>query len=266
MPLLSETVAKVRSGVFHVMFLDAANKRIGSGSAFCSRGRLVTNGHVFDVPPGTARVWLRQDGDPTSAQGVVLVPTDFQRRRIIASPETEYDYAVLDVPEIQRLNPYQFEVIDHSAKSVGEEVAFLGYPLNRMNLTCHSGIISSFYRSNSVDVIQIDASVNPGNSGGPLFVPQTGKVIGIVTRRATGLTDEFKEFRLAIENNVRLLAQMGEVMKIGGFSLVETFSATQNAILRTLAEIERSANVGIGYAFSCGHLLEEPDFNDRSAS
>ncbi|PPQ27411.1 S1 family peptidase [Rhodopila globiformis] len=263
---LTATVKHVRSGVFHVVCLDSVGNRISSGSAFMSKGYLVTNGHVFDTPPQTSRVWLRRDEHTAWDQGVFLRRKEFERRRVVASPADEYDYAVLDIPELMKFSPYQFEVTSHETKSVGEQVAFLGYPLEHMNLTCHVGIISSFYRRGPVDVIQIDASVNPSNSGGPLFDVTTGSVVGIVTRKATGLTDLFKTLCQTIENNIRILNGMGMDMEMGGISIKQVLAAGQAQILSTLDQIERSANVGIGYAFSCKHLLEEADFSQRQAT
>jgi S1-C subfamily serine protease len=265
MSQLSKTVARVRCGVFHVIFLDAGNERIGSGSAFCSKGCVVTNGHVFDVPPNTARVWLRRDADLTPNQGVVLTKSDFESRLIVASPKDEYDYAVLDIPEVQVSKPYQFEIIDHSEKKVGDSVAFLGYPLEHQNVTCPTGIISSFYRNTLVDIIQIDASVNPSNSGRPVFDPSTGKAIGIITRRATGLTNRFDELKTIIRGNISFYQNMPEFMNINGFSMKQALSSGQQAILHTLDQIERSANVGIGYTFSCRHLLQEHAFVSRTS-
>jgi hypothetical protein len=46
-------------------------------------------------------------------------------------------------------------------------------------------------------------------------------------------------------------------MSLGGFDPVEGFKAGQNQILATLDEIERQANVGIGYAISAEHLLSD---------
>jgi hypothetical protein len=128
MSILSNTAAEIRSGVFHVVFLDAGKKRIGSGTAFTSRGCFVTNWHVFDVPANTSQVWLRQDGDSSLAQDFILAPADFERRRIVASPEGECDYAVVDVPELARMNAFRFDKIAHSTMSIGgplQEVDFL---------------------------------------------------------------------------------------------------------------------------------------------
>lgn len=53
--------------------------------------------------------------------------------------------------------------------------------------------ISSFYAQNGVDVIQLDAGVNPSNSDEPLLDLASGRVISIVTRKGTGLTRAFDE-------------------------------------------------------------------------
>ena len=264
MPMLSDIVKVVRSGVFHVVYLDATQKRIGSGTAFTAKGLLVTNGHVFDVPRATEGIWLRQDGhrDPAT-EGVYLRRTDFEARRIVASPSSEYDYAALDIPELRQFNPHQFQIADHSGRMVGEHVAFLGYPLEHQNLTCHAGIVASFYRRQQVDIVQIDASVNPSNSGGPLFDPLTGIVFGIVTRKATGLTDMFTSLREAVNANISTMSLMQGGILIDGISLKDALITGQNQILATLEQIERSSNVGIGYAFSCKHILEEREFSNR---
>lgn len=67
------------------------------------------------------------------------------------------------------------------------------------------GIISSFYKSRMVDIIQIDGSVNASNSGGQLIDLETSEVIGIITRKATGLTQMFNELRSIIQENIQFL-------------------------------------------------------------
>jgi hypothetical protein len=128
MSVLAKTVSKVRSGVFHIVFLDASKRRVSSGTAFASRGYFVTNGHVFDTPPGAMFVWIRQDQDQDLSRGVLISARDFESRRVVASPQDEYDYAVLDIPELSVYNPHQFDIIEHDSCNVGDPVALLGYP------------------------------------------------------------------------------------------------------------------------------------------
>lgn len=113
--------------------------------------------------------------------------------------------------------------------------------------------------SNITNIIQLDASIN-ANSGGPLIDTETGAMFGMVSRRATGLTRVFGQLRRAIRESIQFAerSQAGVRMSVGGFDPVEGFIAGQNQIRATLDEIERQANVGIGYAISAEHLLSDP--------
>jgi hypothetical protein len=99
--------------------------------------------------------------------------------------------------------------------------------------------------------------VNAGNSGGPLIDPGTGVAFGIVSRKATGLTALFARLREAIDQNIKVATQAVGVMQIGTFDPTQGFIAGQDVIRGTLNEIERQANVGIGYALSAEHILAD---------
>ncbi len=68
-----------------------------------------------------------------------------------------------------------------------DRYSLLGFPFEGDNLSIAQGIISSQFVKASGNYIQLDANVNQGNSGGRLISLETGKVIGIITRKATGL-------------------------------------------------------------------------------
>lgn len=257
---LPDLIAKFRSGVFHIFYADSNNKRIGSGSAFTSHNHLITNGHVYNCPPGTRKIWIRRDEHSKPSEGVLLDVSDFQKRRIIASPPEEYDYAVLDVPELRILNPYQFELIGHRHARVGQQVSFLGYPFEKNYVTAHTGIISSLYEEAGTDVIQVDASVNQSNSGGPLFDHDTGAVLGIITRKATGFTETFDALKQTLQNNINILGGVGNSIILQGIGFVDTIRQNQQQVLSLVTQVERSANVGIGYAYSVNNFLTDPLF------
>lgn len=126
---LADTVERVRSGVFHIVFLNDAGERLGSGSAFTAANHLITNGHVFDAPSRTARVWIRREEHTLLQQGIVLPILDFRSRRVFASAEEEYDYAVLKIDELFALAPYQFRLTGHSKTRIGKDVCFFRLPL-----------------------------------------------------------------------------------------------------------------------------------------
>jgi hypothetical protein len=255
---LPAIIERVRSGVFHVVFLDEHSKRLGSGSAFYAHRHLITNGHVFDTPNGTKKIWIRRQEHKEFSQGLVIDVSDFISRRIIASPAEEFDYAVLNIPEINIFSPFEFELKPAQEGQIGADVAFFGYPLDKYNMTCHRGIISSIYRVNQTHNIQIDASVNPGNSGGPLIDLSSQSVIGFITRKATGLTKLFNEPKITLHHNIHLISNLSGGVILMGVDFKQFALAGQQQVLSLVAEIERTANVGIGYAFSSCHLLDDP--------
>jgi S1-C subfamily serine protease len=255
---LADTIEKIRSGVFNLVYLDQNGSRIGSGTGFVSCGFLITNHHVFELPPSCVSVWIRRDTDRFPDDGLVLTAADFKKRLIAGSVENQYDFAVLRAPEVVNLSGvHGFQLSTPQGYRVGQGVAFLGYPFDRENVTCHAGVISSFYTDPPANVIQLDASVNPSNSGGPLFDPETGVAFGIITRRATGLTRSFASLQQSVERTVQLLRAAGGGIFMNGIPLLPTLTASQQYLLTTLKELERQANVGIGFAFSIEHLMND---------
>jgi Trypsin-like peptidase domain len=261
---LADTFERVRSGLVHILFLNAQNKAVASGTGFLSNGYLITNNHVFAGPPNT-HVWLRRENQSDTTGSIVLPYADFAKRLVTGSDRSSYDFAVLKIPETIRSNDHQFSLRSPKTKRIGESVALIGFPLEHLNLTCHAGIISSFYTSGVAEIVQVDASVNAGNSGGPLIDPETGDVLGVVTRKGTGLTRLFNELRQALTNNIQQLQTGSGGISIGGIDPVQAAIVGQHQMLVVLDEIERQANVGIGYAMSSDHLLAEPQIQEAIA-
>jgi S1-C subfamily serine protease len=253
---IAEIVKRVRSGVVQIVFVNAATEKVGGGSAFLSKGFLITNHHVFLGHIGAHQVGLRRD-NMEAGQYFLLKPDQFAARLVAGSQENSYDYAILNIPELVDGNSHQFTLQSPAGRRIGESIALIGFPLEHDNLTCHGGMISSFYSSGVANVIQLDASVNAGNSGGPLIDVESGHVTGVVTRKATGLSQIFSQLRLAIGQNIAVAQAAGGGIAIGGVDVVQAIIVSQNQMLLTMNEIERQANVGIGYAFSADHLLEE---------
>jgi len=254
---ISELFDRVSSGVIHIIFVQGA-ERVASGSGFMVNGHLVTNNHVFRGPP-TCDVYLRfAKSDPCRlGDGVVIPYATFAQGLVSGSDENNYDFAVLDIPQLRQHQCHQFRFASPERRRIGTQVVFLGYPLEHLNLVCHAGLISSLYLTGPTQIIQIDGSINASNSGGPLLDLETGEVLGIITRKATGLSRMFQKLLLSFEDNIRALECAKGIMGLGGVDPVAALVASQHQMQHVAREIERSANVGIGYAFSAEHIAGE---------
>jgi hypothetical protein len=89
---------------------------------------------------------------------------------------------------------------------------------------------------------------NHGNSGGPLIDTADGKVLGIVTRKATVLTKDFEDLDTVLQSNIKLLNQSAGGVFLSGVDSISATRMIQEQIRVICRNIGRSANVGIGYA------------------
>ncbi|MGE5272972.1 MAG: S1C family serine protease [Verrucomicrobiota bacterium] len=157
---------------------NSASAAQGSGFVVSSGGLILTSSHVITTAGtdgGTAR--------PASDVFVEFRDRDRVKAQIVGWDVFD-DIGVLRVdPKAHSLSPLPLG--DSSRVAVGEPVAAIGSPFgNENSLTV--GVVSATQRSiesltsqyNLVDAIQVDAPINHGNSGGPLFDAQ-GRVIGI---------------------------------------------------------------------------------------
>lgn len=141
-------------------------RALGSGFFISADGLVVTNNHVVD--------------GATEIQLVLSDGTELDAELIGADPET--DLAVVKVIDPGRYPYVEFERSDDVR--VGDWVVALGNPFG-LGHTATAGIVSADGRdiggSQYTDFLQIDASINQGNSGGPTF-DLNGRVIGVNTQ------------------------------------------------------------------------------------
>ncbi len=168
--------------------LIQTNLGLGSGFVYDNEGRIITNHHVIENASTIQVTFL--DGNVTSANVVGM--------------DIYSDIAVIKVdPEVTTLHPV---VLGSSSDlTVGEPVAAMGNPFG-LSDTLTAGIVSSVERTMEaaenyviIDIIQIDAAVNPGNSGGPL-VNLKGQVVGVNTAIQSG-TGTFTGIGFAIPSD-----------------------------------------------------------------
>ena len=138
---------------------------LGSGFIIDEKGIVITNNHVI------------QDSEDI----VVRVNGNEEYKAKIIGADPLSDIAVLQIDSKEKFKPVQFG--DSDKARIGDWVIAIGNPLG-LGGTVTSGIISARNRtiglSRYEDYIQTDASINSGNSGGPLF-DMEGNVIGINT-------------------------------------------------------------------------------------
>jgi len=138
---------------------------LGSGFIIDKKGIVITNNHVIQ---NAEDIVIKVDEDK-----------EFKAKIIGADPLS--DIAVLKIISNETFKPVKFG--DSDKARIGDWVIAIGNPLG-LGGTVTSGIISARNRSIGLsryeDYIQTDASINSGNSGGPLF-DMNGDVVGINT-------------------------------------------------------------------------------------
>ena len=144
---------------------ERQSSALGSGFIIDEKGIVVTNNHVID---GAEDIVVQVNGEKK-----------FDAKVIGADPLS--DIAVLQLDTEEKFIPVKFG--DSDKAKIGDWVIAIGNPFG-LGGTVTSGIISARNRSIGLsryeDYIQTDASINSGNSGGPLF-DMNGDVIGINT-------------------------------------------------------------------------------------
>ncbi len=243
----TELISEVRSGVAEIA-VERERQVLGNGTGFLTEKGLVTNSHVIR-PPGQIDAFRIRFED--LEHPIRLLSSDLYKAIVAESPESESDYAFIGLTEPEFEGRHRFKLGKSDEISIGENILFLGYPFGMPQLTAHMGYVSSMHEQQGREIIQIDGSVNGGNSGGPLLSLETGDVVGIITRAVTGIVEqEFNNLITALQNNVQVLSRAKSIMKIGGIDPIEGIKVSQIAMEQIARNLTRSANVGIGYAFS----------------
>ena len=156
---------------FEEMFKDFGTPQkkkayaLGSGFIIDAKGIVITNNHVIQ---GAEDIVVRVNGDK-------------EYEATIVGTDPLSDLAVLQIKSEEKFLPVKFG--DSDKARIGDWVIAIGNPLG-LSGTVTAGIISARNRNIGMaryeDFIQTDASINQGNSGGPLF-NMDGDVIGINT-------------------------------------------------------------------------------------
>lgn len=170
----------------------------GTGFIVSSDGYIVTNFHVIETAyeGGYDVNVILHDGQSYTAE--------------IVGVEEDNDLAVLKI-EATGLNAVTLG--DSDELRVGDTVYAVGNPLGELTYTMTTGIVSALDReittdaSTTINMFQMDAAVNSGNSGGPVYNSQ-GEVVGIVTAKYEDTGVEGLSFAIPINDAVTIVNEL----------------------------------------------------------
>lgn len=242
-----------------IIFSDSNQNRISSGTGFKVNDLLITNNHVVQIERAkTVKIkFVNSDGHTTNVEQNFSID-EFKSLFKEGMPESSWDFAIYDLKETEFNNIPNLRLAKNKSYPIGSEVSVLGFQFDNNNLSIKKGLISSCYTNNSVKYIEIDASINQGNSGGPLIYNNTGEVIGVVTRKNTGLSQLFDTFYtetkdLVDKSYLEMNNRKNDIYKRNNYTILYQVVTKLETISK---EIKRSSNVGIGYAYQLDEILK----------
>lgn len=224
---LQQIYAKIIPSVVSITSQTSSGEVTGTGIIMTADGYIITNCHVIE------------DGDTPQ---VLLQNDDSYQAAVIGSDETS-DLAVLKI-DADGLTPAEFG--DSDALQVGDAVVAIGDPLGtQLRGTMTDGIISAINRDLTVNdrtmnLIQTNAALNNGNSGGPL-INCYGQVIGINTMKmsnfySSSTTVEGIGFAIPIDTAKPIIDELIEKGYVSGRPAIgidgETLPATYRIYYR----------------------------------
>lgn len=178
----------------------------GTGIIISNKGIIITNKHVVAVDADSVSVTL--------VDGTVLDASVIAR-------DTRNDVAFIKITDTKGKELVPAKLGDSSTLKVGQKVIAIGNALGEFQNTVTSGIVSGYGREitagdggsseDLTNLIQTDAAINQGNSGGPL-VNLSGEVIGINTAITSSASGQSLGFAIPV-NDIK--AQMASVLEKG---------------------------------------------------
>jgi S1-C subfamily serine protease len=222
----------------------------GSGVVIDPRGYIVTNNHVIS----------QAAQNPSQYKTTVVFNDGKEVPANLVGRDPKSDLAVLKVDNVDNLTVARFG--DSDKVHVGDEVIAAGAPLGLRSTVTH-GIISALHRpvplsgegsdtDTVIDGMQTDASINHGNSGGPL-IDMNSQVIGINTA-GKSLSDSASGLGFAIPvNEVKNVVDV--LIKDGKISH-PTLGVTARSVSNSIASGAQIANVKAGGPAEKGGMLE----------
>ena len=283
-PSVVSIITEVKTKSYNLWFqpTEETSAAAGTGIIVSANGYVLTNKHVID---GATKIYIIL-ADGTAYKNVELIGTDPLN-----------DVAFLKIQDVSDLPAATLG--DSKTITVSEQVIAIGNALGEYQNTVTSGIISGTGRSltatdsnyqnaeSLTDMIQTDAAINSGNSGGPL-VNAAGEVIGINTAVSSGNNIGFAIPISSIKGMLKSVLETGQAQRAyAGISynnidattaletdLASTFGAYVSSVIKgspaDAAGIKKDDivlavdNIKIGANTSLGTLLGEHSVGDTA--
>ena len=230
-----DVIEKVKPSVVLVSstFTSAGGSSTGTGIVFSNDGYIVTNAHVITTEVKTS-MSNNSQYDPFSdffggfynnfsGSNYQTEVVKADKVTVTLSDDTEYEATIigcdsntdLAVLKIDAAGLTPAEIGDSATLEMGDKAITLGYPLG-LGLSASDGIISGLNKEMSVEVaggtatmtlLQTDAAVNPGNSGGPLL-NSIGQVVGITSSKIASSEVDGVGFAIPITDALPILNEL----------------------------------------------------------
>lgn len=241
---IPEIVEKVTPSVVGISSTLKTGKATGSGIIMSADGYIVTNAHVVD---GAGSV-------------TVLLDSQNEYDAEIIGSDSQTDIAVLKISADEELSPAEFGNSDELV--VGETAVAIGNPLGfEFYSSVTSGIISGLDRELTIEdktlrLIQTDAAINGGNSGGAL-VNSYGQVIGISSAKIVTIDAEGMGFAIPVNDAVPIIHELinngyvtgRPLIGIAGFDIDEKtayyYNMKEGVYVAQIKENSPAENAGI---------------------
>ncbi len=226
---------------------------VGTGFLVSKDGYILTCHHVIsksDISNNVLNVIYSNNievifNDGTTKKSTLLISKNLK----VNQDPLIYDYAIL---KIDGDNHDFLELGSYSSADEGDEICFGGYPFGSIHHAVHLGSVSAKYSKNGIlkgttqDILQVDASINKGNSGGPLYLKRTGEVVGIISTREGEITQGLAQVRKYIIQTKK---------KGSGGVFIQGVDPLP-VMVDLIDTIDRHISTGIGHAISINYSAQ----------
>ena len=235
----------------------------GSGIIISEDGYILTNNHIVATSSSDSFYQVSEANKVT----VTLYDDETEYEAKIVGKDEQTDLAVI---KIEKSGLTRAEFADSDSIKVGEFAMAVGNPLGmQSSITC--GVISAVNREvtdtegKTFKLIQTDAAINSGNSGGAL-VNSEGKVIGVNTLKLSGTGIEGMGFAIPINSTSKITEQLIQYSKvkrpyigIGGVDLDEKTAKAHKLVVgiyvKTIEDFSAAEKSGL----KVGDVITEVD-------